>query len=283
MTPWLRAAGHLPRSVRRVDDALAALDEEPVDLVIVDREPGGLDAPQACRVLRDDPRLGDAWLLVITVAGPRAGGGRRARRRRRRLPAPPVLALGADRARARRAARGAPALQRRAAARADGQRAGRDLPLRLARRLHDRADQRRDRAHLRLPARATSWPARSARCSASCIARTATWCSPAIDDARERDAPFSLEYRIVRADGAVRWVLDRGQLVPGPGRTAVARRRAVRHHRAARGRGGAAAARDRGGADRGAARLARPHRRGRRRAPGARSSATCTTARSSGW
>src|SRR3954454_24808994 len=37
--------------------------------------------------------------------------------------------------------------------------------------------------------------------------------------ARERDqqAPFVLEYRIVRADGAVRWVLDRGQLVPGSG------------------------------------------------------------------
>ena len=28
---------------------------------------------------------------------------------------------------------------------------------------------------------------------------------------------FVLEYRIVRSDGQVRWVLDRGQLVPGPG------------------------------------------------------------------
>src|SRR6185503_5409181 len=94
VTPWLRAAGHLPRNVRRIDDALAALDEEPADLVIVDREPGGLDAPQACR-------------------------GCRAGRRRRRLPAAPVLTLRADRAGARRPARGPAALRRRAAARAD--------------------------------------------------------------------------------------------------------------------------------------------------------------------
>jgi DNA-binding response OmpR family regulator len=65
---WLRAAGHAPRAVRRADAAGPALAEEPVDLVIVDRDSSGLDAPAICRRLREDPRLGDAWLLAITVA-----------------------------------------------------------------------------------------------------------------------------------------------------------------------------------------------------------------------
>ena len=39
----------------------------------------------------------------------------------------------------------------------------------------------------------------------------------AVADAAERELSFALEYRIVRADGEVRWVLDRGQPVPGPG------------------------------------------------------------------
>src|SRR3954451_22682390 len=65
---WLRAAGHLPRAVRRASAAGAALEEEPVDLVIIDRDASGLDAPAVCRVLRQDERLGDAWMLAITVA-----------------------------------------------------------------------------------------------------------------------------------------------------------------------------------------------------------------------
>ena len=54
--PWIRAAGHAVRAVRDVKSALAALDEEAADLIIVDREPGGLDVPGVCRRLRAERR-----------------------------------------------------------------------------------------------------------------------------------------------------------------------------------------------------------------------------------
>ena len=103
-------------------------------------------------MLRDDARLGEAWLLAVTDRDDSRDRGRGAPGRRRRLPPAPVHPHRAARPHARRRARGPAALRRHAAARADGQRPGRDLPLGVARRLHARADQRRDRAHLRLPA-----------------------------------------------------------------------------------------------------------------------------------
>ena len=39
----------------------------------------------------------------------------------------------------------------------------------------------------------------------------------AVEHAAERERSFAIEYRIVRADGELRWVLDRGQVVPGAG------------------------------------------------------------------
>ena len=38
------------------------------DLVIADREAPGREVPGVCRALREDPRLGEAWLLAITFA-----------------------------------------------------------------------------------------------------------------------------------------------------------------------------------------------------------------------
>ena len=67
VTPWLRAAGHSPRTVRNAVGALELLEREPADLVIVDREPTGLDAAGVCRALREGVELTDPWLLAITV------------------------------------------------------------------------------------------------------------------------------------------------------------------------------------------------------------------------
>ena len=70
--------GCAPRGTRRARSrdaaaALAALEEEPADLVIVDREPGGLDAPGVCRALREDQRLERRRGCWRSPSRPRAG------------------------------------------------------------------------------------------------------------------------------------------------------------------------------------------------------------------
>ena len=70
--PWLRAAGHATRVAPDAKSALTALGEEAADLVIVDRDPGGLDTPDLCRALHADPRLDGAWMLAITAKGSRS-------------------------------------------------------------------------------------------------------------------------------------------------------------------------------------------------------------------
>ena len=70
--PWLRAAGHATRVAPDAKSALRALGEAPADLVIVDRDPGGLDTPDLCRALHADPRLDGAWMLAITAKGSRS-------------------------------------------------------------------------------------------------------------------------------------------------------------------------------------------------------------------
>ena len=278
---WLRAAGHAPRAVRRADAAGPALEEEPVDLVIVDRDSSGLDAPAVCRVLRDDARLGDAWLLAITVAAK----GRMA---------DSVLDAGADDYLHRPFTRAELIARARAGLRAAEQR-GND---RLLRTLMENVPGAIYRSGWHSDfmlemisdeiERISGYPpagflASSKRTILSIVhPDDVDEVLEGVARSSEHHEPFVLEYRIVRADGEVRWVLDRGQPVTGPGRAAVGGRRDLRHHGAARGRGGAAA-RTRSRPP------ARPNCALRGRASsrppttrGARSSATSTTARSSG-
>ena len=264
---WLRAAGHAPRAVRRAEAAGAALEEEPVDLVIVDRDSSGLDAPAVCRHLREDPRLGDAWMLAITVAAK----GRMA---------DSVLDAGADDYLHRPFTRAELIARARAGLRAAQERANDRLLRTLMENVPGAIYRSAWHADYTLEMitdeieRISGYPpanflASTRRTLLSIVhPEDVDMVLEAIAQASvDSDEPFQLEYRIVRDDGAVRWVLDRGQLVRGPGGRLwmdgamfdITERRA--------GRGGAAAPRGRGGPDRRAARLARPHHRGRRQRP----------------
>jgi PAS domain S-box-containing protein len=214
--PWIRAAGHQIRAVRSVDAALTALDEEPADLVIVDREAGGLDAPGVIRALRADARLEEAWLLAITLA---------AQKRTADL----ALDAGADDYLHRPFSRAELLARARAGLRAAQQRA--DDALVRALMANVPGAIYRSAWHLDYTLelisdeieRISGYPA-----SNFIASRRRTITSIVHPDDRERvtqmvDAatddgePFVMEYRIVRADGEVRWVMDRGHLVTGAG------------------------------------------------------------------
>src|SRR3954467_5548703 len=214
---WLRAAGHAPRAVRRASAAGPALEEEPVDLVIVDRDSSGLDAPQVCRKLRDDPRLGDAWLLAITVAAK----GRMA---------DSALDAGADDYLHRPFTRAELIARARAGLRAAEQRANDRLLRTLMENVPGAIYRSAWHADHQLEMitdeieRISGYP--PANFLASSRRTLMTLVHP--DDlemvlescahaSSSSDEPFQMEFRIVRADGTVRWVLDRGQLVRGPG------------------------------------------------------------------
>ena len=214
---WLRAAGHLPRAVRRVSAAGDALEAEEVDLVIVDRDASGLDAPEVCRVLREDERLGDAWLLAITVAAK----GRMA---------DSVLNAGADDYLHRPFTRAELIARTRAGLRAAQERSNDRLLRTLMENVPGAIYRSAWHADFRLEMitdeieRISGYPPHnflvsSRRTILSLIHPDDVDMvleSVALASA-DSEEPFQLEYRIVRDDGAVRWVLDRGQLVKGAG------------------------------------------------------------------
>jgi PAS domain S-box-containing protein len=213
--PWVRAAGHHVRAVRRVDEALKALDERSADLVIVDREPGGLDAPGVCRALKADPRLEDAWLLAITVAA-------------HKRTADAALDAGADDYLHRPFSRAELLARARAGLRAAQQRADDALVRGLMANVPGAIYRSAWHADYTLELISDEIERISGYPAANFIAsKRRTLFSILHPDDREQvraaidgasdEEPFALEYRIVRSDGEIRWVLDRGHLVRGAG------------------------------------------------------------------
>jgi len=212
--PWLRAAGHQTRAVPDVAAARVALDDGPCDLVVVDREPQGVEVPECCEMLREDPRLEEAWLLAITAKGRGADA---------------ALKAGADDYLHRPFTRGELLARAGAGLRAAQQRA--DDKLVRALMVHVPGAIYRSAWHdhytIELISdeieRISGYPPHNFIASAK-----RTIMSIVHPDDREsvmrsaeaasaRGEAFEFEYRIVRPDGEVRWVLDRGQPVPGPG------------------------------------------------------------------
>src|SRR5215203_4789709 len=209
---WLHAAGHSTRTVARADAALAALGEEPADLVIADREPEGLDVSGVCLALREDPRLGSAWLLAVTT--PTRGG---------------ISDVGADDYLHRPFTRVQLLARARTGLRAVHQRDDdallRSLMATVPGAIYRSAWHADHRLELITDEieRISGYPADNFIASSR-----RTLMSIIHPDDQERvkrevatasdvERPFAQEYRIVRADGEVRWVLDRGQLVSGIG------------------------------------------------------------------
>jgi PAS domain S-box-containing protein len=217
VTPWLRAAGHAPRAVRDAATALELLEREPADLVIVDREPAGMDAAGVCRSLRERVALSDPWLLAITV--PAKGRG-----------ADSALDAGADDYLHRPFTRGELLARARAGVRAAQQRADdmlvRALLVNVPGAIYRSAWHSGHALELISDEieRISGYPpvdfvASAKRTLMSIVhPRDRKRVSRAVAAAHaDPDQAFVVEYRILRADGQVRWVLDRGQLVPGPG------------------------------------------------------------------
>jgi PAS domain S-box-containing protein len=212
--PWLRAEGHAVRAAATVESALAGLDGAPADLVIFDREAGGRELPDVCRALRAAERLDDAWLLAITAVG-------------QRRQADAALAAGADDWVHRPFTRAELLARARSGLRAVRQRSDasllRALMVNVPGAIYRTAWHANHRVELisdeieRISGYAPINFIVSARRTLPSIVHPGDLerVTRAVTAAHDRDEPFEVEYRIVRADGEVRWVLDRGQIVRG--------------------------------------------------------------------
>jgi PAS domain S-box-containing protein len=214
--PWLRAAGYEYRVVPTAKAALKALAEAPAQLLVVDGEAGPGDAATACRILHDDTRLGEAWLLAIAD---RADG----------RAAVAALQAGADDYLSRPFSRTELLARCRAGVRAAQQRSDDTLLRALMVNVPGAIYRSAWHADHTLALisdeieRISGYPPENFIASAKRTIMSIVHpddraqVMEAVRQAAATDQAFVVEYRIVRADGAIRWVLDRGQLIHGPG------------------------------------------------------------------
>jgi PAS domain S-box-containing protein len=212
VAPWLRAAGYECRSAPDPRAALKALADAPAQLILV----GGDDAATACRALHADARMGEAWLLAVAE-------------RDDNRTAVAVLQAGADDYVQRPFTRTELLARTRAGVRASQQRSDDTLLRALMVNVPGAIYRSAWHANHKLALISDEIERISGYPPANFIASDKrTLMSIVHPDDRERildevkfahdtDRPFVMEYRIVRADGGVRWVLDRGQLINGPG------------------------------------------------------------------
>jgi len=207
--PWLRGAGYEYRAVATAQAALKALADNPAQLILVEGE-------SSLESLRDDARLGEAWLLAVTD-------------REDSKTAVAALHAGADDYLPRPFSRTELLARIRAGVRAAQQRS--DDTLLRALMVNVPGAIYRSAWHaghtLALISdeieRISGYPPENFIASAKRTLMSIVHPEDharvleAVAKAREGDGAFVVEYRIVRADGAERWVLDRGQLIGGPG------------------------------------------------------------------
>ncbi len=215
VVPWLRAAGYSCRAVPDAKAARKALAEAPAGLILVAGD-GKQDAAAVCTALRAEARMGEAWLLAITDRSDGRG-------------AVEALQAGADDYVPRPFTRTELLARARAGARAAQQRSDdtllRALMVNVPGAIYRSAWHEEHRLALISDEieRISGYPpenfiASEKRTLMSIIhPDDRDGVRKRVADSATEDAPFVLEYRIVHADGSVRWVLDRGQLVRGPG------------------------------------------------------------------
>ena len=212
--PWLRAESHTCTATATAKEAAAALRTTAIDLIIAGREAQGLDVAAVCRIVR--PGCSDAWLLALT--GPDRG-----------KEAVAVLEAGADDYLHRPYTRPELLARVRTGLKAAQQRSDdqllRTLMVNVPGAIYRSAWHDGQRLELISDEieRISGYPPENFIASAKRTLMSIIHpddrdgVRKAVAANADGDRPFELEYRIIRADGAVRWVLDRGQLVRASG------------------------------------------------------------------